>query len=103
MIELTNYAALLTRCCIQHALGPYFDSEINHIRKFIKIQFVNKGIEFIKLLSIFKDKPAISSDLLPHPGSRSHRTIASERKVMSLAMLYIGRSVTCSQKKTQGT
>ena len=37
------------------------DSEINHIRHFIKIQFVNKGIEFINLLSIFKDKPVISS------------------------------------------
>ena len=31
-------------------------SEINHIRHFIKIQFVNKGIEFINLPSIFKDK-----------------------------------------------
>ena len=37
-------AALLTRCYTQHALRPYIDSEINHIRNFIKIQFVNKGI-----------------------------------------------------------
>ena len=40
---------------------PYIDSEINHIRHFIKIQFVNKGIEFINLPSIFKDKSVISS------------------------------------------
>ena len=49
-------AALLTRCYTQHALRPYIDSEINHIRHFIKIQFVNKGIEFINLPNIFKDK-----------------------------------------------
>ena len=28
-------AALCTRCYTQHALGPYIDSEINHIRHFI--------------------------------------------------------------------
>ena len=54
-------AAILTRCYTQHALGPYIDSEINHIRHFIKIQFFNKGIEFINLPSIFKDKSVISS------------------------------------------
>ena len=43
-------AAILTRCYTQHALWPYIDSEINHIRLFIKIQFFNKGIEFINLL-----------------------------------------------------
>ena len=42
-------------------LHVYIDSEINHIRHFIKIQFVNKGIEFINLPSIFKDKSVISS------------------------------------------
>ena len=54
-------AAILTRCYTQHALWPYIDSEINHIRHFIKIQFFNKGIEFINLPSIFKDKAFISS------------------------------------------
>ena len=54
-------AAILTRCHTHHALRPYIDSEINHIRHFIKIQFVNKGIEFINLPSIFKDKSVISS------------------------------------------
>ena len=49
-------AAILTRCYNQHALRPYIDSEINHIRHFIKIQFVINGIEFINLPSIFKDK-----------------------------------------------
>ena len=49
----------LTSC--RHALRPYVDSEINHFRHFIKIQFVNKGIEFISLPSIFKDKSVISS------------------------------------------
>ena len=45
----------------QHVLRSYIDSEINHIRHFIKIQFVNKGIEFINLTSIFKDISVISS------------------------------------------
>ena len=40
-------AAILTRCYTQHALQPFIDSEINHIRHFIKIQFVIKGSEFI--------------------------------------------------------
>ena len=40
-------AALLTcaRFYTQHALRPYIGSEINHIKHFIKMQFVNKGIE----------------------------------------------------------
>ena len=42
-------AALLTRCYTQHALRPFIDSEINHKRYFIKIPFINKGIEFIDL------------------------------------------------------
>ena len=54
-------AALLTRCYTQHALRPYIDSEINHIRHFIKIPFINKGIEFIDLPSIFRDNNVISS------------------------------------------
>ena len=54
-------AALLTRLYTQHALLPYIDSEIYHIRHFIKIQFVKTGIEFINLPSIFKDKSVISS------------------------------------------
>ena len=52
-------AALLTRCYTQHALRPYIDSEINHIRHFIKIPFINKGIEFIDLPSIFRDNNVI--------------------------------------------
>ena len=54
-------AALLTWCYTQYALWPYIDSEINHIRHFIKIQFVNKGIEFINVPSILKGKSVISS------------------------------------------
>ena len=56
-------AAILTQCYTQHALRPYIDSKINPIRHFIKIQFVYKGIEFINLRSISKDKSVISSIL----------------------------------------
>ena len=47
---------LLTRCCVHHFLRPYIDSEVNHKRHFIKILFINNGMEFIDLHSIFKDK-----------------------------------------------
>ena len=53
-------AALLTRCYTKHALRPYIDSEINHIRHFIKIPSIN-STEFIDLPSIFRDNNVISS------------------------------------------
>ena len=52
-------AALLTRCYTKHALGPFIDSESNHIRRFIP--FINKGIDYIDLPSIFQDKSVIQS------------------------------------------
>ena len=54
-------AAILNGCYTQHALQPYIDSKINHIRHFIKIHFVNKGIEFINLPNILKHKSVITS------------------------------------------
>ena len=54
-------AALLTRCYTQHALHPFIDAEINHQRHFIKIPFMNKGMDLIELPSIFKDKSVTSS------------------------------------------
>ena len=54
-------AALLTRCSVQHFLSPYIDSEVSHKRHFIKIPFINKGMEFMDLHSIFKANLVISS------------------------------------------
>ena len=54
-------AALLTRCYTQHALRPFIDAEINHQGHFIKIPFINKGMDFIDLPSIFQDKSVTSS------------------------------------------
>ena len=54
-------AALLTRCYTQQALCPFIDSETNHKLQFINIPFINKGIEFIDLPSIFKDRSVTSS------------------------------------------
>ena len=56
-------AGLLTRRYTQHALHPYIDSEINNIRHYIEIQFVNKGIDF-ELTQHFKDKSFISYILI---------------------------------------
>ena len=56
------HTSLLTRCYTQHAFRPYIDSEIIHInRHFIKMPFINKGIDFIDLPSIFRDNTADSS------------------------------------------
>ena len=54
-------AALLTRCYTQRALHPFINAEINHQRHFIKIPFINKGMDFIDLPSIFQDKSVTSS------------------------------------------
>ena len=40
-------AVLLKRCYTQHALHPVIDSKINHIRHFIEISFINKGMDYI--------------------------------------------------------
>ena len=45
----------------QHFLSLHIDSEVNHKRHFIKIPFINKGMELIDLHSIFKDNLVISS------------------------------------------
>ena len=55
-------AALLTRCYTQYALRSFIDAEINNQRHFIKIPFINKGIDFIDLPSIFQDKYITSSN-----------------------------------------
>ena len=54
-------AALLTICYTQHALRPFINAEINHQSYFIKIPFINKGLDFIDLPSIFQDKSVTSS------------------------------------------
>ena len=54
-------AALLTRFYTRHTLHPLIDSEINHKRHFIKIPFINKGIDFIDLPRLFQDKSVTSS------------------------------------------
>ena len=52
---------LLKQKAVLDELRPYIDSEINHIRHFIKIPFINKGIDFIDLPSIFRDNTVESS------------------------------------------
>ena len=54
-------AALLTRCYTQHSLRPFIDAEINHQKHFIKIPFINKGMDFIYLPGIFQDESVTSS------------------------------------------
>ena len=62
-IDLIDYMMLLflTQCYTQHALRPVIDSTINHVRHFIKIPFINKGMDFIDLPSTFRDKSVQSA------------------------------------------
>ena len=97
-------AALLTRCYVQHFLSPYIDSEVNHKRHFIKIPFINKGIEFIDLHSIFKDNSpsrvaqsvtclATDACLTADPGvassipARSHTFVEIDHEIISTVIL----------------
>ena len=54
-------ATQFTRCYTQHALRPFIDSVSNHIRHFIKIPFINKGIDCIDVPGIFQDKSVTQS------------------------------------------
>ena len=52
---------LFTRCYTQHALCPYIDSQMNHIRHVIITPFINKGIDFLDQPSIFRNNTVESS------------------------------------------
>ena len=80
-------AALLTRCYVQHFLSPYIDSEINHKRHFIKIPYINKGIEFIVWHSNFKDNLVISS--IPNYFNNSETPIIFINITKQLGLLYL--------------
>ena len=45
----------------QHVLRPVIDSNINHVRYFIRISFINKGMDFIDLPSAFRGKTVQSA------------------------------------------
>ena len=47
--------ASLIQSYSQHVLRPHIDKESEHKRYFLKINFINKGIDFIDLQSIFHD------------------------------------------------
>ena len=80
-------AALLTRCYVQHFHSPYIDSEVSHKRYFITIPFINKGMEFINLHSIFKDNLVISSI----PNYLSNRNWTIEEYVKYLVKMAIAK------------
>ena len=50
MIEITN---LVMQHLLLNVILNMLDSEINHVRHLIKVQFVNKGIDLINLPSLF--------------------------------------------------
>lgn len=52
--------ASLVDCYSRHILRPHVDDELNHRRYFLKISFLNKGMEFINLPSILSNKNVVS-------------------------------------------
>ena len=64
MMELTDFMMqhiLLVQGDVLNMRFINIDSEINHIRSFIKIHLVIKGIKFLNLPSIFKVISVVSS------------------------------------------
>jgi len=53
--------ACLIQCYTQHVLKPHIDKDSEHQIYFLKIHFINKGIYFIDLQSILRDKHVIDS------------------------------------------
>ena len=51
--------ACLIQSYTQHVLKPHIDKESEHQRFFLKIPFINKGIDFIDIQSIFRDKNVV--------------------------------------------
>ena len=64
-IVLRTDPLIKTACLIQsytqHVLRPHIDKLSEHQRFFLKIPFINKGIDFIDIQSIFKDKTVFDS------------------------------------------
>ena len=56
--------ATLIQSFTQHVLRPHIDKNSEHKRHFLKLRFINKGIDFIDLQSIFRDKNVV--DAIPN-------------------------------------
>jgi hypothetical protein len=54
-------AAYLIESYTQHVLRPHIDNTSDHNRHFLQVTFLNKGIDFIDLPSIFRDKRVTNS------------------------------------------
>lgn len=53
--------ASLIQSYTQHVLRPHIDSDSDHKKLFLKIPFINKGIDFIDLQSILRDRNVLKS------------------------------------------
>ena len=53
--------ACITQHFTQHKLRPHIDEELHHKRYFLKVNFLNKGIDLIDLASIFNNKEVIKT------------------------------------------
>ena len=56
--------ACIIQSYTQHVLRPHIDAKSDHQRHFLKISYLNKGIDFIDLASILRDRRVI--DKIPN-------------------------------------
>ena len=54
-----EYTRIITAFC-HHRLFPIIDKPENHKRHFLKLKYINRGIDFINLSSIFNDSSVYS-------------------------------------------
>ena len=59
--DVLYLTATIVQGYTKHKLVPHIDSEVNHKRYFLKINFLNKGVDLIDLPSIFKNKEVINA------------------------------------------
>ena len=72
---------------------PYIDSEVNHIKHFIKIPFINKGFEVIDLPSRFRDNNVISAIPLYFENTESPITFYKYNKPIRNTILNFNKSI----------
>ena len=53
--------ASIVQSYTQHVLRPHIDKESDHVRHFLKLLYINKGIDFIDMPSIFRDTHVVDS------------------------------------------
>jgi hypothetical protein len=86
----------------QHVLRPHVDDASSHKRSFLKILYCNKGIDFIDLASIFKDK-RIQDKIPTYFKNSESPMICYKYKKSTRGLLFNYNQVVSDINSTDGT